>query len=87
MLQQIHDLRLTNLQLESDLQAQTDHSSALAARLRTVKEKYSYLKKQRNEAYAKVRELSSEAKSLDKKLFSVTNQLSELKLMQSQEIL
>jgi len=60
MLEQMHSLRQTNLHLQSELQIQTDHSTVLTSRLRTVKEKYNYVKLQRNKAYGRVRELTSE---------------------------
>ena len=48
MLAEMHELRLTNLHLQNELQNSEDHGTVLQGRLNTVKEKYNYIKKQRN---------------------------------------
>ena len=51
-----------------------------------VKEKYQYVKKERNSAYERIRELTQENRHLDKRLYRLTQQLDEIKSMQNHEI-
>ena len=79
MLSEMQEHRKECLDLREGLANETDHNRVLQLRLVNVKEKYSSIKKQRNDSYARIKELNSDNRMLAAKVAKLQLQIDELK--------